>query len=52
MNEWPKTVRTKMRPDLELQVNEPEYIDLERQGLLMEEPAGDGKARAPREREN
>ncbi|GGW15748.1 hypothetical protein GCM10018980_51880 [Streptomyces capoamus] len=30
-------IRTTMRPDLELDVDDAEYLDLQRQGLLLEE---------------
>lgn len=31
------TVRTTMRPDLEIEVGDADYLDLQRQGLLVEE---------------
>lgn len=31
------TVRTTLRPDVEIEVNDADYIDLQRQGLLVEE---------------
>lgn len=34
-----RTVRTTMRPDLEIEVGDVEYVDLQRQGLLVEETA-------------
>lgn len=50
MSEWPKKIRTTMQPDVELEVGEAEYIDLERQGLLVTDkrktagkPAADSK---------
>ena len=33
-------IRTTMRPDLELDVDDAEYLDLQRQGLLVEEDSG------------
>lgn len=33
------TVRTTFRPDLEVEVDDAEYLDLQRQGLLVEEDA-------------
>ncbi|WP_030344761.1 hypothetical protein [Streptomyces sp. NRRL S-1022] len=33
------TVRTTMRPDQEIEVDNSEYVDLQRQGLLVEEDA-------------
>ncbi|WP_225825595.1 hypothetical protein [Streptomyces naphthomycinicus] len=33
------TVRTTMRPDQEIEVDDAEYLDLQRQGLLVEEDA-------------
>lgn len=33
--EWPQTVRTTFSPDQELEVGRAEYIDLQRQGLLV-----------------
>lgn len=33
------TVRTTMRPDQEIEVGDAEYTDLQRQGLLLEDPA-------------
>ncbi|MER5715716.1 hypothetical protein [Streptomyces sp. NPDC002132] len=32
-----RTVRTTMRPDQEIEVEDAEYLDLQRQGLLVEE---------------
>jgi hypothetical protein len=31
------TIRTTMRPDLSIEVDDAEYLDLQRQGLLVEE---------------
>lgn len=44
------TVRTTMRPDLEIQVGDAELLDLQRNGLLHEEPAAPqaGTQPAPR----
>jgi hypothetical protein len=33
------TIRTTMRPDKEIEVGDAEYLDLQRQGLLVEETA-------------
>jgi len=33
------TIRTTMQPDKEIEVGDAEYIDLQRQGLLVEETA-------------
>lgn len=33
-DEWPKTVYTTFRPDEAIEVDEAEYTDLSRQGLL------------------
>ncbi len=33
------TVRTTMRPDQPIEVGDVEYLDLKRQGLLLEDPA-------------
>lgn len=33
-SEWPKTIQTTMEPSRDLQVDEREYLDLERQGLI------------------
>lgn len=33
------TVRTTIQPDVELEVSDTEYVDLKRQGLLIEDPA-------------
>ncbi|WP_020135047.1 hypothetical protein [Streptomyces sp. 351MFTsu5.1] len=33
------TVRTTMRPDQEIEVDDAEYLDLQRQGLLVQETA-------------
>ena len=33
------TVRTTMQPDREIEVGEADYLDLKRQGLLIEDPA-------------
>jgi glucuronate isomerase len=35
--EWPKAVRTTFRPDDVIRVDEAEYTDLSRQGLLVDE---------------
>ena len=40
-----RTVRVRMFPDREIQVEEAEYVDLARQGLLVSEPAADSKTR-------
>ncbi len=37
MGEFPKQVRTSMQPDVVLEVEESEYLDLSRQGLLVSE---------------
>lgn len=34
------TVRTTMQPDKEIDVDDAEYLDLDRQGLLVKEDAG------------
>lgn len=34
-----RTVRTTMRPDQTIEVDDAEYLDLQRQGLLVEEDA-------------
>ncbi|WP_393075278.1 hypothetical protein [Streptomyces sp. LN704] len=34
-----RTVRTTMRPDQEIEVNDADYLDLHRQGLLVPETA-------------
>jgi hypothetical protein len=36
-----RTVRTTMRPDLEIEVGDAEYLDLYRQGLLLHPPKTD-----------
>ena len=36
MSEWPRTVTTTMQPTQPIQVDEAEYTDLARQGLLIE----------------
>jgi hypothetical protein len=36
-----RKVRTTFRPDLEIEVGDADYIDLQRQGLLVEEDAGE-----------
>lgn len=33
------TVRTTMQPDREIEVGDADYLDLKRQGLLVEDPA-------------
>jgi hypothetical protein len=33
------TVRTTIQPDVDLEVSDTEYVDLKRQGLLVEAPA-------------
>jgi hypothetical protein len=33
------TVRTTMQPDREIEVDDADYLDLKRQGLLVEDPA-------------
>lgn len=43
MSEWPKKVRTTMRPDEEIEVGRQEYTDLERQGLLAKNKSGEPK---------
>ncbi|MFE8961743.1 hypothetical protein [Streptomyces iakyrus] len=35
------TVRTTLQPDVDLEVSDPEYVDLKRQGLLVEEAESD-----------
>lgn len=37
MAEWPKTVRTTFQPDVPVEVDEAEYTDLFRQGLLVDD---------------
>lgn len=37
MGEFPKQVRTSIQPDVVLEVEENEYLDLSRQGLLISE---------------
>lgn len=34
---WPKTVRATFQPDVPLEVDEAEYTDLQRQGLLVDD---------------
>lgn len=36
--QWPRKVRTTMRPDVTVEVDQTEYEDLRRQGLLLSEP--------------
>lgn len=40
-------VRTTMQPHLQVEVGDAEYLDLQRQGLLVEEPAPTSPAPAP-----
>jgi hypothetical protein len=40
-------VRTTMQPDVEIEVGDAEYLDLKRQGLLVEEPAPAPATAAP-----
>jgi hypothetical protein len=40
------TARTTMQPDVDLEVSDTEYVDLKRQGLLVEEAEGDKPAPA------
>lgn len=42
-----RTVRTTMRPDLEIEIGDAEYLDLQRQGLLTTEPTAQPDAAAP-----
>lgn len=41
------TVRTTMQPHIELEVSETEYVDLQRQGLLVEDAPAAAPAAAP-----
>lgn len=41
------TVRTTMQPHLELEVGDAEYLDLKRQGLLVEDAPAAAPAAAP-----
>ena len=41
------TVRTTMQPDKESEVGDVEYLDLKRQGLLLEDPPPSQPAPAP-----
>ena len=41
------TVRTTMQPDREIEVGEVEYLDLKRQGLLLEDPPAPQPAPTP-----
>lgn len=41
------TVRTTIQPHVELEVSDAEYLDLKRQGLLIEETAAATPAAAP-----
>lgn len=41
------TVRTTMRPDVEIEVGDAEHLDLQRQGLLVTEPTTVPDAPAP-----
>lgn len=50
--EWPKKVRTTMRPDQEIEVGEAEYIDLQRQSLLVEDAKKRTAAPARSEKES
>jgi hypothetical protein len=38
MSEFPKTVKTTINPDKEISVDEAEYTDLKRMGILIEKP--------------
>lgn len=38
--EWPKTVQTTIQPTVDIQVDETEYTDLDRQGLLYKPEEG------------
>lgn len=42
-----RTVRTTMRPTEPIQVGDTEYLDLKRQGLLIEAPAAPATPPAP-----
>lgn len=41
------TVRTTMQPHLDIEVTDAEYVDLERQGLLVQRPSDSAPAAAP-----
>lgn len=41
------TVRTTMQPHVELEVGDAEYLDLQRQGLLLEDTPAAAPAAAP-----
>ena len=41
------TVRTTIQPDVELEVSDTEYVDLKRQGLLVEDAPAAAPAAAP-----
>lgn len=41
------TVRTTMQPDVDVEVNDAELLDLERQGLLVQRPSDSAPAAAP-----
>lgn len=41
------TVRTTMQPDVDVEVNEAELLDLQRQGLLVAAPPASAPAAAP-----
>lgn len=46
--EWPRAVRTTFRPDVEVEVGQAEYLDLERQNLLVrDEPAPESETPDP-----
>ncbi|MFI5687902.1 hypothetical protein [Streptomyces sp. NPDC051636] len=42
------TIRTTMRPDQAIDVDDAEYLDLQRQGLLVEEPTAESESQEPR----
>ncbi len=47
-------VRTTMQPDVEIEVDDAEYLDMQRQGLLLDEPKAEPKpvkAAAPETKE-
>lgn len=46
MAEWPRTVYTTMQPDVPVQVEEAEWTDLSRQGLLADDGTQNEKTAA------
>lgn len=42
------TVRTTLRPDMQIEVGDAEHLDLQRDGLLAEDPTPDAPAPAPK----